>query len=1540
MPVTVQHVHTATTPDITNSGYDILPQRDWNDTHAVTLAVSGTDIVGAFSNQGNVSFGTNAQGYITATASLSAGGAVTVSASNGSFTVGALSLGDSNGFTFYTTNGSVVGSYTVPSIAGLISSVVFSAANTSTAATALTFDNSNGVSFGLTNGSLTGSVATNYAGQGSTFSGTNISGSMTVNAAGVDLALSVAPQTVQPVAVSGSNGSFAFSTLSLGDLNGFTFYSSNGSIVGSYTVPSVAGLISDIGLSASNTSTTATGLTFSNANGVSFGLNGATVTASYTVPTQSNQTEGRYAVGNTVGQSSSSTFDARTLSIDGAGEVSVGFSAGSLLVSSPPSSVGVSTAGNTLGNTGTYSGQVILQGGNNITLSVSTAAGGAQTIVVSGANAGGAQTGISGIQVSNTTYTSGTVTFQNANGMSFGSSGANGVSASYTVPSTAGLISAIAVSGGQGNSNTVTGLTFSNANSVTFGVSTGASAATVTASIPAQSNQTVGVYAEANTTLTSSSTYDARSLSIAGEGGVIVGNSNGSVIISRGTGTTFNGANISGSLTDNSAGIQVSLSVLAQSNQSAIRGLGASNTGNTAGNTGISTGIDWVFAGSNNVTISESTTAGGPNTLWVSGPTVGGAQTGISGIQVSNTTYTSGTVTFQNANGISFGSSGANGISASYTVPTVTNSSWTVSDSVTSQTVALLAFTAANGLTMTLSTSNNGHATVVGSYTVPTQSNQSLGIYASSQTVGQSSSSTVDARSFTYVGQGIVSVGLSSGSLLISATTAAQTTQSAIKGLGASNTGNTAGNTGLSTGVDWVLAGSNNITISESTAAGGPNTLWVSGPTVGGAQTGISGIQVSNTTYTSGTVTFQNANGMSFGSSGANGISASYTVPSTAGLISAIAISGGAGNSNTVTGFTFSNSNGITFGVSTGASAATVTASYTVPAQTNQTLGGYAESNAIFTTSTTFDARSFSINAMGGVSAGFSNGSLVLSGVTTAAQSNQSLGIYASSQTVGQSSSTTIDARSFTHVGQGIVSVGLSAGSLLISATTTQTNQSLGVYAEGNTTLTTSSTYDARSLSLAGEGLVIVGNSNGSVIVSAGTGTTFAGANISGSMTLNSVGLDLSLSVAAGGGATSGGLYMEGNTTLTTSITYALSALSVYGSGIVSVGMSNGSLIIDAPSGGGGGDTGLTGYAVGNTTDNTSGTVAFPNFSINAAGGLSAGFSAGSLVLSDPPVSSLVGTGLVSVSTNGSTISVGAPIPYLSYFEPQQRAQAITFEASGSIGQTSVMYMQPFVAENYVSAYRGMFVDSHSTVGSTLEITVAVSESAQSSTGSASVAHGFTAALFSRQSTGTAAQSANLISFASTSWSRGYAMAATSTNSTNASTGNATVTTNFSISFIQNIGSNGAVTTGSSSTSGSTTTSTTTTAATTGSHSYAASAQQVLFTGVRPLNFPIAVSLSPGEYWIGLQYSSTSTEVGMLPANANIIMGIPELGVMTSSGTIMYPLGVSAATNNTTNAQQGLGSVSSSVTSTTFAIANVSNNSGIQTWFNMMCATL
>ena len=87
----------------------------------------------------------------------------------------------------------------------------------------------------------------------------------------------VAPSAGVTVAASASNGSFTFNTLNFGALNGLTFYTSNSSIVGSYTVPAGGSPIFSAGASSASLGS----IVFSNSNGIGFGLNGSTITASH-----------------------------------------------------------------------------------------------------------------------------------------------------------------------------------------------------------------------------------------------------------------------------------------------------------------------------------------------------------------------------------------------------------------------------------------------------------------------------------------------------------------------------------------------------------------------------------------------------------------------------------------------------------------------------------------------------------------------------------------------------------------------------------------------------------------------------------------------------------------------------------------------------------------------------------------------------------------------------------------------------------------------------------------------------------------------------------------------------------------------------------------------------------------------------------------------------------------------------------------------------------------------------------------------------------
>lgn len=992
MPASIYHQLTATTPDDTR--YEIRPSH-FNQAHVVTLSADGSEIVGAFSNANGLSFGLSA--------------------------------------------GQVTGSYTVPSVAGLVSAVNVSAGTTSNNLSALTFNNGNNVTFGLNGSVITASVnssyrasndaiglntaqsnvtwtvnssglsldARGYAGTATGFTGANISGSMTNNSNGLSLSLSVAPA---------GGGADGYNILAAG----------------------------------SQTANTTGTVVFSNSNGLAFGMsNNSVITGSYTVPTQTNQTVGGYFVGNTTGQSSSSTVDARSISINGAGIVSAGWSNGSIRVSATQSNQAVSAAN------GSYAFQ--------------------------------------------------TLSFSNANGVSFGTSAGSAVTASYTVPTVTDYFSK--------------------------------------------------------------------------------------------TNTTFNGANISGSLTLNTNGLQVSLSV-------APGGGGAD----------------------------------GYNIL-------------AAGTQTANTT---GTVSFANSNGISFGMSNSSIITASYTVPT--------------------------------------------------QTNQTIGGYFVGNTTGQSSSSVVDARSISIDGAGIVSAGWSAGSIRISATQSNQA------------------------------------------------------------------VSAANGSYAFQTLSFSNANGMSFGTSAGSALTGSYTVPSvteyfsktnttfnganisgsitlnTNGLELSLSVAPGGGGAdgynilaagtqtaNTTGTVVFANSNGLSFGMS---NSSVITASYTVPAQTNQTVGGYAVGNTTGqSSSSTIDARSISIDGAGLISVGWSNGTLRVSGT----QSNQAWsGSNASSTfqtlsfgnangaswsnnagainlsytvpTVTNSSMTVSDAGTsgtlarlaFTNLNGVTLSLSTGAGGSHTivgshNALTSQSNQNItaanggfafqtlsfsnangisfgtsagsAITASHNAITTARASNDGIGLNTAQTNVTWTVNSAGLSLNAAGyagTGTSATNASI----TLNSNGL--AISVGAGGGVTPVASASNGSFSFTTlafsnanNVTFGTSAGSIITASVAAPGAAAENNAINL----------LGANTAGNTTA-TGSTIGWSGINLTLSG------TNNSIVnISAPATSSLVGTSGISISTSGSTISVigggGGGGFTNSYFNPQDAYLQVT----GQQGQNT-LHIQPVKAPN------------------------------------------------------------------------------------------------------------------------------------------------------------------------------------------------------------------------------------------------------------------
>lgn len=282
-------------------------------------------------------------------------------------------------------------------------------------------------------------------------------------------------------ALSGSNGSFTYQTATFGNLNGLSFYTSNGSIVGSYTTP------------------TQTAHTFSNSNNVSFGTAGSIVTASASF-SQTNQTVGVYFSSQTTGQSSSYTADARSLSVRGMGNISVGMSGNQIIVSG--SGGGGGDLNISAGTTSNNLTNVVFSNSNNISFGLNgstiTAAGPAVSSLV-GTGAVSISTNGSTISIGapvqsnqnlslyaagNTTQNSSTV----INASNFSIRGLGNISVGFSngtiqiSGSGGGGAGSLNISAGT-TSNNLTNVVFSNSNNISFGLN----GSTLTASGPALS---------------------------------------------------------------------------------------------------------------------------------------------------------------------------------------------------------------------------------------------------------------------------------------------------------------------------------------------------------------------------------------------------------------------------------------------------------------------------------------------------------------------------------------------------------------------------------------------------------------------------------------------------------------------------------------------------------------------------------------------------------------------------------------------------------------------------------------------------------------------------------------------------------------------------------------------------------------------------------------------------------------------------------------------------------------------------------------------
>lgn len=388
MPVTVGHNLTATTPD--DPGYEIRPSH-WNDTHAVTLAINATEISGLFSNKNGVSFGLDGTN-ITASVNAAGGGLTNINVSGGttSNNLSNLVFSNDNGVSFGL-NGSTI-TASVNAAGGGLTNINVSAGTTSQNLSAVTFSDANGVSFGLNGSVITGTVKTDYQSSNANY---------------------LTSQSNQ--ALSGSNGSFAFQTATFGNLNGLSFYTSNGSMVGSYTVPTVpTSYVSQVNGSSG-------ALSLAVGSSLSASTNGSTITFGLASNiTTALQSAGNYlttarasndAIGLNTAQSNVTwTVNSSGLSLDARGYAGTGTSA--------------TNASVTLNSNG---------------LAISVAAGGGVNPVAS---------------ASNGSFSFTTLAFSNANNVTFGTSAGSIITASVAAPGAAAEQNAINLLGANTAGNT------------------------------------------------------------------------------------------------------------------------------------------------------------------------------------------------------------------------------------------------------------------------------------------------------------------------------------------------------------------------------------------------------------------------------------------------------------------------------------------------------------------------------------------------------------------------------------------------------------------------------------------------------------------------------------------------------------------------------------------------------------------------------------------------------------------------------------------------------------------------------------------------------------------------------------------------------------------------------------------------------------------------------------------------------------------------------------------------------------------------------
>ncbi len=458
----------------------------------------------------------------------------------------------------------------------------------------------------------------------------------------------------------------------------------------------------------------------------------------------------------------------------------------------------------------------------------------------------------------------------------------------------------------------------------------------------------------------------------------------------------------------------------------------------------------------------------------------------------------------------------------------------------------------------------------------------------------------------------------------------------------------------------------------------------------------------------------------------------------------------------------------------------------------------------------------------------------------------------------------------------------------------------MGLYLTGNTTQSSSGTQDARNLTFNGLGNVSVGYSNGSVQISGaggggGVAVAAAGGTLTSGTAMFSNGGNVSFG-AAGQNITGSysqtnqnmSLYAVSNSTLGSSSTLLnASSLAFKGLGNVSVGMSAGSVLISG-SGGGGGGGGVALYD--GTHSISSGTA-----NLQASGALTLSVTNQSLQFSVPATSSLSATGAMSLATSGSTVSIGAPA--MSSLSATGGLSLSTTGNTINIGAPATSSLVGTNGINVSASSNTIYFDGSGAGGVVSDWEPFPLQNASlsaSQMGQGSV-------YFLKLQPMANVSASQLLQLASIT-------VTTATNSSH----NGTIS--FGVGIYTANGSTLSLITQSSGTT-----------AYNWNVTRATSATAV--SGLRGFTIPINVSMSPGNYWLGL-WSSTSRAGAAAYSASNMMFGYAS-ATATASGTAAYTYQgiIGQVANATQGIQEGVGLFGASAAlPSSAAMSNITQN--------------